>query len=158
MSWDMLTEIFSYEFLTRNQSIVQHSLNALLRNGELYSVKISILKFLNKLSDCLIVNCDNTQEFNEDVHDHMNDNQFLGSANEQASVRSLLDAVSKQGLISHIHGILNQKDCPLIIISLLLKLLSKLISMDSARALPILTQLDYWTVLIDLVDVNTLKE
>jgi len=60
MSWDMLTEVFSYDFLTQNQSIVQHSLNALLRNGELYSVKISILKFLNKLSDCLIVNCDNT--------------------------------------------------------------------------------------------------
>jgi hypothetical protein len=65
--------------------------------------------------------------------------------------------VSKQGLISHIHGILNQRDCPLIMISLLLRLLSKLISMDAGRALPILTQLDYWTVLIDLIDVNTLK-
>ena len=91
------------------------------------------------------------------MHDHERDNQFAGSAGEQASVRTLLDAASKQGLISHIHGILNQKDCPLLMISLLLKLLSKLISMDASRALPILSQLDYWTVLVDLVDRQVLE-
>jgi hypothetical protein len=107
MSWDLLSEIFSYEFLVQNQSIVQHSLNCLLREGELYCVKISVLKFLNKLSDSVIHNCNYTQEHQEGVHDHELDNQFSGSAGEQASIRTLLDAASKQGLISHIHGILN---------------------------------------------------
>ena len=42
-------------------------------------------------------------------------------------------------------------------ISLLLRLLSKLIQMDFKRTLPTLTQLDYWTILVDLIDVNSLS-
>jgi len=42
-------------------------------------------------------------------------------------------------------------------ISLLMKLLSKLVQMDFRRALPVLTQLDYWTILVDLVDFQVLK-
>ena len=30
--------------------------------------------------------------------------------------------------------------------------------MDFRRALPVLTQLDYWTVLVDLINVNQLEE
>lgn len=29
--------------------------------------------------------------------------------------------------------------------------------MDSRRSLPILTQLDYWTILVDLIDIQSLK-
>ena len=79
----------------------------MLREGELYCVKISVLKFLCKLSDSVIHNCDITQDTQGGVHDHEADAHFAGSAGEQASIRTLLDAVSKQGLISHIHGILN---------------------------------------------------
>ena len=68
----------------------------------------------------------------------------------------MLDAVSKQGLISHVHHILSQKDCPLLLISLFLKLVSQLIRMDYKRALPILTQLDYWTLLVDLMCIENL--
>ena len=60
MSWDLLTEIFSYQFFQSNPSIVQHALNALLRDRELYAVKISILKFLTKLCDSVIQNADAT--------------------------------------------------------------------------------------------------
>ena len=42
-------------------------------------------------------------------------------------------------------------------ISLTLRLLSRLIQMDFRRSLPVLTQLDYWTILVDLIDVETLK-
>ena len=42
-------------------------------------------------------------------------------------------------------------------ISLTLRLLSRLITMDFRRSLPVLTQLDYWTILVDLIDVNLLK-
>ena len=30
--------------------------------------------------------------------------------------------------------------------------------MDSRRALPVLTQLDYWTVLVDLINVRSLED
>lgn len=43
-------------------------------------------------------------------------------------------------------------------ISLTLRLLSRLIQMDFRRSLPVLTQLDYWTILVDLLDVNALKQ
>ena len=43
-------------------------------------------------------------------------------------------------------------------ISLLLRLLSRLIQMDFRRALPVLTQLDYWTVLVDLINIGQLEE
>lgn len=29
--------------------------------------------------------------------------------------------------------------------------------MDFRRSLPVLTQLDYWTILVDLIDVQSLK-
>ena len=68
----------------------------------------------------------------------------------------LLESVNKQGFISQIHSILSQKDCPLLMISLLLKFLSNLIQIDFKRALPILTQLDYWTVLVELINIDSL--
>ena len=129
-----------------------------LRDGELYCVKISALKFLNKVCDSLIHNCEGTQDVNDDLHDHMSDNRFIGSDAEHLTVKSLLAIVSKQGLISQIHGILSKKDCPLLMISLLLRLLSRLIQMDFRRALPVLTQLDYWTVLVDLINIGQLEE
>jgi hypothetical protein len=42
-------------------------------------------------------------------------------------------------------------------ISLLLRLLAKLVQMDFRRALPVLTQLDYWTTLVDMRSVEKLK-
>ena len=139
MAWDLLVEIFDYNFLKQNGSTAQQSLNVVLRDGELYCVKISALKFLNKVCDSLIHNCEGTQEVNDDLHDHMSDNRFIGSDAEHLTVKSLLGLVSKQGLISQIHAILSKKDCPLLMISLLLRLLSRLVQMDFRRALPVLT-------------------
>ena len=60
LAWDLLTEIFDYSFLKRNPSLAQQSINVLLRERELYCVKIAALKFLNKVCDSLIHNCDAT--------------------------------------------------------------------------------------------------
>ena len=90
------------------------------------------------------------------MHDHIADKRYVGSDAEHLTVKTLLSTVNSQGLISQVHGILAQKDCPLLMLSLMLRLLSKLIQMDSTRTLPTLTQLDYWTLLIDLIDVNLL--
>ena len=60
MAWDLLVEIFDYNFLKKNGSTAQQSLNVILRDGELYCVKISALKFLNKVCDSLIHNCEGT--------------------------------------------------------------------------------------------------
>lgn len=56
------------------------------------------------------------------------------------------------------HGILTQKDTPLLFITLSVKLLHKLVLMDHKRALPVLTQLDYWTFLVELVQPHLLHE
>ena len=61
----------------------------MLRDGELYCVKISALKFLNKLSDSLIHNCDATQEVNDEMHDHVEDRRFVGSDLEHITVKTL---------------------------------------------------------------------
>lgn len=98
-----------------------------MREGELFCVKISALKFLNKLCDCLILNCDNTQDINDGTYEHSRDDRFAGADAEQLTVQFLLNHVSKQGLISHIQAILSQRDCPLLMISLLLRLLAKLV-------------------------------
>ena len=66
-----------------------------LRDGELYCVKISALKFMNKVCDSLIHNCEGTQDVNDDLHDHMADNRFIGSDAEHLTVKSLLAIVSK---------------------------------------------------------------
>ena len=92
------------------------------------------------------------------MHDHVEDNRFVGSDAEHITVKTLLQVCNRQGLISQIHGILDKKDCPIVMISLTLRLLSRLLQMDFRRSLPVLTQLDYWTILVDLIDVHALKE
>jgi hypothetical protein len=92
--------------LKKNESLALACLNVLLKDGELFCVKISALKFLNKLCDCLMLNCDNTQEINERTHDHLSDNRFAGSDAEHITVQTLLNTINKQGLISHTHSIL----------------------------------------------------
>jgi len=46
---------------------------------------------------------------------------------------------------------LSQKDTPLLFVTLTIKLLHKLVLMDHKKALPVLTQLDYWTYLVELM-------
>ena len=74
------------------------------------------------------------------------------SSVEPLSIRELLSLVSKQALISQMHVILTQKDTPLIFITLSIKLLHKLVQMDHKKALPVMTQLDYWTQLVDMIN------
>ncbi len=83
-------------------------------------------------------------------------NRSVASESECLSINELLDSINKQGIISKIHGVLVQKDCPLQMITLLLQLISNMIQIDFKRSLPILTQLDYWTVLVDLISVENL--
>ena len=61
-------------------------------------------------------------------------------------------------MISQIHQTLTKRDCPLHMIALLLKFIAQLMRMDFKKTLPILTQLDYWTLLVDLLDVHTLAQ
>ena len=68
LTWDLLTEIFDYEFLKSHPSVIHQSINTYLKNNELYCVKISVLKFLNKVCDALISNCEGG-ESNSDIND-----------------------------------------------------------------------------------------
>jgi hypothetical protein len=61
LAWDLLNELFDYEFLKAHPSIVQTALNSYLKHQEIYAVKISVLKFLNNICDALIYNCDITR-------------------------------------------------------------------------------------------------
>lgn len=60
LSWDLLCELFDFEFLKTHPSIIQSALNQYLKHQELFAVKISVLKFLNNVSDAMIHNCDIT--------------------------------------------------------------------------------------------------
>lgn len=140
LAWDLITELFDYDFLQQNPSVVQTALNAYLKHQELFSVKISCLKFLLRACDCLIKNCDVFSEFEDSYQ-----------STEQITVAGLLNMVAKQGLISSMHFILGQKDAPLLFVTLTFKFLHKIVVMDHKRALPVITQLDYWTSLIELL-------
>ena len=74
------------------------------------------------------------------------------------SVKLLLQIVAKQGLISNMHFILAQKDTPLLFVTLTFKFLHKIVQMDHKRALPVITQLDYWTSLIEMIQPSTLRQ
>ena len=70
LTWDLLTELFDYEFLKSHPSIIHQSINTYLKHLELYSVKISVLKFLNKVCESLIKNCECID--NQDLGDVQN--------------------------------------------------------------------------------------
>jgi hypothetical protein len=63
LAWDLTTELFDYDFLKTNPSLVQTALNTYLKHQELFIVKISALKFLLKACDSLIHNCDIFADF-----------------------------------------------------------------------------------------------
>lgn len=67
MAWDLTTELFDYDFLKTNPSVVHTALNAYLKHQELFSVKVSVLKFLIKVCDSLIHNCDVFRELENDA-------------------------------------------------------------------------------------------
>jgi hypothetical protein len=69
------------------------------------------------------------------------------------TVQTLLQTLNRQGLISQIHKILSAKDCPLLFVTLTLQLLHHLTQMDYKKAIPVLTQLDYWTFLVEMLDI-----
>lgn len=144
LTWDLLTELFDYEFLRSHPSIIHQSINTFLLNTELYCVKISALKFLNKVCQQLMESCDNT-----DLEDVQGD---------EVTVGSLLQTLNRKGLISQIHKLLSAKDCPLLFLTLTLQLLHRLTQMDYKKAVPVLTQLDYWSFLVELLDIQTLAE
>ena len=150
LTWDLLTELFDYEFLKSHPSIIHQSINTYLKHLELYSVKISVLKFLNKVCEALIKNCECVDNADLGVVSNLSDQV------EQMTVQTLLQTLNRQGLISQIHKILSQKDCPLQFLTLTLQLLHNLTQMDYKKAIPVLTQLDYWTFLVELLDINDL--
>ena len=133
LTWDLLTDLFDYDFLKSHPSIIHQSINTYLKNSELYCVKISALKFLNKVCEALIRTCDNTDL--TDVYGH--DSQQV--AIEQVTVSNLLQTLNRQGLISQIHKILSARDCPLLFLTLTLQLLHNLTQMDYKKAIPVLT-------------------
>jgi hypothetical protein len=63
--------------------------NNYLKTKELYCVKISILRFLNKVCDSLIYNCEMTRENNKD-DESINEDNFIGSKSEMMSIKLLL--------------------------------------------------------------------
>ena len=65
LAWDFITEVFDFTMLKQNPALGPQALAALMRDKELFCVKISTLKFLNKLCDCLIHNCEGTQDIND---------------------------------------------------------------------------------------------
>jgi len=166
LTWDLLTQLFDYEFLQSHPSVIHQSINAYLKDRELYCVKISVLKFLNKVCDALIKNCEETGGPNDDLVDvnsqcaglHGRSTEADSVKIEKITVKTLLQTLNRQGLISQIHKILSRKDCPLQFLTLSLKLLHNLTQMDYTKAIPVLTQLDYWTFLVELLDIEALMK
>lgn len=108
LTWDLLTQLFDYEFLQSHPSVIHQSINAYLKDKELYCVKISVLKFLNKVCDSLIKNCEEAGGANDDLVDVSNGagNGHGGSSEsdaakiEKITVKTLLQTLNRQGLIS----------------------------------------------------------
>jgi hypothetical protein len=96
--------MFDYAFFQRNQSVVHQAIQTLSRSGELYCVKIAVLKFVNKLCDCL-------------MHNVEVGNLDKAESAEEMTVKMLLEHINRTGFISQIHQVLVQKDCPLLMLS-----------------------------------------
>ena len=111
-------------------------------------MKIAAAKFLIRACEALIHNCDVFSQMEEESSRSV----------EELTVKSLLQMVAQRGLISQVHVMLSQKDTPLLFVTLAIKLLHKLVLMDHKRALPVLSQLDYWTFLVELLSPQSLRE
>ena len=56
ITWDLLVNLFDFEFLKTHPSVIHQAINSFLKNQELFCVKIVVLKFLNKVCVSLLAN------------------------------------------------------------------------------------------------------
>ena len=95
LTWDLLIELFDYEFLKSHPSVIHQCISSYLKNNELYCTKISNLKFLNKVCDALMRNCDRDDDnANSDLNQI-----YRGTAQsdqiEQMTVKTLLQTLNR---------------------------------------------------------------
>jgi hypothetical protein len=128
----------------------------LVKNSELYCVKIAALEFLNKLAEHLIQTSEVEDEQKESENPDEDPELSRQSKpqeefSESTSMKGFLAAVRQSGLISHMRKMLAKKDSPQLFIAACIQLLNRITIADHKNTLAIVTSLDFWTLLVDFV-------
>eukprot|EP00826_Nyctotherus_ovalis_P027211 TRINITY_DN21231_c0_g1_i1.p1 TRINITY_DN21231_c0_g1~~TRINITY_DN21231_c0_g1_i1.p1 ORF type:complete len:244 (-),score=54.06 TRINITY_DN21231_c0_g1_i1:39-770(-) len=126
--WQLLCELVGTDLLLSQGTLLQDAASTILRQSELYGIKI---KAMNFLSCCL---------------DHLMAQEEIGNA-QAITLESVIDIIRKSSLISRCKGFFAAKDVPLLFVAVLLNLLKKVIIADYKNVLGVLTQIDFWTLL-----------
>lgn len=123
--------------MLKNQpNLLQLAIDTILRQSELYGIKVKALDFLIRVSEHLLNQ--------EEIGGEQKDNSVI-------SIQTLADTVKRSGLISRCKGFFVGKDIPLLFVASLLEFLKKIIVADYKNTLAILTQIDFWTLLCDYI-------
>lgn len=137
--WQLLCELVGTDLLLSQGTLLQDAAAAILRQSELYGIKI---KAMNFLSCCL---------------DYLMAQEEVGNA-QAISLESVVDVIRKSGLISRCKGFFAAKDVPLLFVAVLLNLLKKVIIADYKNVLGVLTQIDFWTLLGDYLRAEEINK
>jgi len=136
--WQLLCELVGTDLLLSQGSLLQDAVNTILRQSELYGIKIKAMDFL---SCCL---------------DYLMRQEEIGNT-QSITLESVINIIRKSGLISRCKGFFVAKDVPLLFVATLLNLLKKVIIADYKNVLSVLTQIDFWTLLGDYLRVEEIN-
>ncbi len=121
------------ELLQNQPTLLKEAVDTVLRQSELYGIKIKAMDFLSRVVGHLMSQEEIPMENTED----------------KVSLTTLIETVRKSGMISRCKGFFVAKDVPMLFVASLLDLLKKIIVADYKNVLSTLTQIDFWTLLSD---------
>ena len=130
--WQLISSLVGTELLEGQPTLLKEAVETILRQAELYGIKVRALDFLSRVVAYL--------SGEESVPD---------PGKERVSLSTLIETIRKSGLISRCKGFFVAKDVPMLFVASLLDLLKKIIVADCKNVLSTLTQIDFWTLLSD---------
>ena len=129
LTWKILAKSICRPLLNNHASLIEKSISTALDEMELPVVKTLALDFINWVSEMLLrtQNCENQDEV--------------------VSLETVRIMIGKQSFLSRIKEALNDWQIPPLYAASIVRFVTVAVKADFKWSIPILTQLDLWTVL-----------
>ena len=136
-AWSLLSTLCSENLLSSHPSLLHDAISVVLAPQSLYSHKLLAIRFLLGTTD-LLITAENPLE-------------------EVMSIPAFMQIIQRNSFVSRLRTILTNSDLPVLFISAIFELLRRFVAMDYRSSISIITQLDFWTLITELVKTQTLK-
>jgi len=158
-TWNLMSNLATRENINNYQSSIETGLQTLYAANESFGVVLNAIHFLNKTLDLFMneAGIDDAVENVETLRESMLlSDRKLNETNKLT--RAELSAIFfRKNILSHLKMLISNPKCPPLYLCNLAALLRNVTLLNPQRALPVLTQLEFWDLLVDVINPKTYK-